>query len=51
MTNLILNTVLFPDDQVNVTSAEDDMQRVICALNNVAIKYSLISLNKVREWP
>jgi hypothetical protein len=35
--NLILNTILFADDQVIVTSTEDDMQRALYALNNVAI--------------
>jgi hypothetical protein len=39
--NLILNTILFADDQVTVTSTEDGMQRAVHALNNVAIKYNL----------
>jgi hypothetical protein len=38
--NLILNTILFVDDQVIVTSTEDDMQRAVNALKNVAIKYN-----------
>jgi retron-type reverse transcriptase len=30
MMNLILNTILFADYQVIVTSTEDDMQRAVC---------------------
>jgi hypothetical protein len=49
MMNLILNTILFADDQVIVTSIEDDMQRAVYALNNVAMKYNLkISVNKTK---
>jgi hypothetical protein len=49
MKNLILNTILFVDDQVIVTSTEDDMQRAVNALKNVAIKYNLkISVNKTK---
>jgi hypothetical protein len=29
MKNLILNTILFADDQVTVTSTEDDMYRIV----------------------
>jgi hypothetical protein len=49
MKNLILNTILFADDQVIVTSTEHDMQRAVYALNNVAIKYNLkISVNEIK---
>jgi hypothetical protein len=49
MKNLILNTILFVDDQVIVARTEDDMQRAVYALNNVAIKYNLkISVNKTK---
>jgi hypothetical protein len=48
--NLILNTILFADDQVIVTSTEDDVQRAGNALNSVAMKYNLkIAVNKTKK--
>jgi hypothetical protein len=35
--NLILNTILFADDQVIVASTEDDLQRAAYTLNNIDI--------------
>jgi hypothetical protein len=35
------------DDQVTMASAEDELQRIVCTLENVIIKYNLkISVNK-----
>jgi hypothetical protein len=46
---LQVNTILFSDDQMIVTSTEDDMHRAVYALNNVAIKYNFqISVNKTK---
>jgi hypothetical protein len=33
-----LNRILFADDKVMVESTEDEMQRAVYALNNIAIK-------------
>jgi hypothetical protein len=47
--DLILNTILFADDQVIVTSTEDELQRAAYTLNNIAVKYNLkISVNKTK---
>jgi hypothetical protein len=49
--DLILNAILFTDDQVIVTSTENEMQRVVYALRNTrtAIKCDLkIPINKTR---
>jgi hypothetical protein len=44
---LVLNTVFFTDDQVIVAGAEYEVQRAMCVLNSIAIKYNLrISVNK-----
>jgi hypothetical protein len=44
----ILNTILFADQAI-VGSREDEMQRAVYALDNIAIKYNLkISVNKVK---
>jgi hypothetical protein len=49
MENLILNTLLFADDGVIVPSTEDEVQKVVCVLNNTAIDYNLrISVNKTK---
>jgi hypothetical protein len=47
MKNLILNTILFPDNQVIVTSTEDDMQRAVYALNNVKFNLKIL-VNKTK---
>jgi hypothetical protein len=39
--NLILNTILFADDHVIVTSTEGELQRAVYTLNNITIKYNL----------
>jgi hypothetical protein len=47
--DLILNTILFADDQVIVASTEDKLQRAAYALNNIAITYNLkVSGNKTK---
>jgi hypothetical protein len=46
---LILNTVFFADDQVTVTSTEDELKIAVYTLNNLAMKYNLkISVNKTK---
>jgi hypothetical protein len=34
----ILNTIVFMDDQVKIASIEDELQRAVYTLNNIAIK-------------
>jgi NAD(P)H-hydrate repair Nnr-like enzyme with NAD(P)H-hydrate dehydratase domain len=47
--DITLNTVLFMDDQVIMTSTEDEVQRVVYAWNNIAIKCNLkIAANKTK---
>lgn len=49
MMDLILNTILFAGDRMNVKSTEDEMQRAVYARNNLAIKYDLkISVSKTK---
>lgn len=38
MKNIILNIIFFADDQVTVASTEDEMQRAVYGVNNIAIK-------------
>jgi hypothetical protein len=47
--DLILNTMLFADDQVIMASTEDELQRATYTHNNIAIKYNLkISVNETK---
>lgn len=38
MKNIILNIIFFADDHVTVASTEDEMQRTVYAVKNIAIK-------------
>ena len=47
--NKFLDTILFADDQVLLTSSEDDLQNALFKLNNICKEYSLnISTNKTK---
>lgn len=37
----MVDTLLFADDQVIITSSEDDLQRAVFELNNIAAEYNL----------
>jgi hypothetical protein len=48
--NLIINTVLFADDQVNMVSTEDELQRATYMANIIDVKYNFsISINKINN--
>lgn len=50
MKNIILNIIFFADDQMTVASTEDEMQRTVYAVNNIATKCILkISVNRTKR--